>query len=232
MLEALQQPNAGHMQDPTTKTLSSLDSEMNAVLREAGNDEEKIAKYNQILHRYLTYQDKRKNTPIKVQVTGGDEVPAVVNDDADDDAVTKDVLESVPKSMTRRAKLLMRRLGRSTDVSWNERGELVLNATPVPGSNVADLVNDVLRKRKTVRPPVGWQAFARQLKTMNVPQEVVGNPSRWSFMTSLDTGLPPGVPEDEPAAAPRRVRSAGPGVPRARRRAALGIARVHKWTPY
>ena len=63
-----QQPNA-HMQDPKTKTLSSLDSEMNAVLQEAGGDGDKIAKYNQILQRYLTFQDNKKNTPLKVHVS-------------------------------------------------------------------------------------------------------------------------------------------------------------------
>ena len=263
LLEALQQrqqPSA-HMQDPTTKTLSSLDGEMNAALQEPGGDEYKIAKYNQILQRYLTYQDKRKNTPFKVQLTGEKKSITVDDDDNhDDDNVTKEVVESVPKSMERRAKVLMKRLKRSNEVSWNERGELILNGKSLPGSNVADLVNDILRKRKTVRPPVGWQAFAKQLRTMNVPREVVGNPTRWSFMTNIGGGHPPGVPEDDDADAaaaadydddddeedrPDKASPVG-GPPRgthrarARRRptgrgdarATLGLYRVHKWTPY
>ena len=50
---------------------------------------------------------------------------------------------------------------------------------PVVGSNVVDLVNDILRKRKT--DPLGWQPFARQLRAVNLPIELVGNVARRSY---------------------------------------------------
>ena len=55
-----------------------------------------------------------------------------------------------------KAKKLIDRL--KTEISWTDRGKLLQDGTPVPGSNMVDLVNDVLRKRRN-SDPVGWQAF-------------------------------------------------------------------------
>ena len=52
---------------------------------------------------------------------------------------------------------------------------------PVPGSNIVDLVNDALRKRKSFQP-VGLKTFARGLKDVNAPMDLVGNPERWSYI--------------------------------------------------
>ena len=46
---------------------------------------------------------------------------------------------------------------------------------------MVDLVNDVLRKRKTDYA-VGWEPFARHLKRLNVPMELVGNADRQLYM--------------------------------------------------
>ena len=74
----------------------------------------------------------------------------------------------------------------ASGVEWNDRGELVYKNTPVTGSNMVDLVNDVLRKRKTFEPQ-GWQTFARVLKDANIPMDLVGNPDHWSYMQSTRT---------------------------------------------
>jgi hypothetical protein len=44
----------------------------------------------------------------------------------------------------------------SPDISWNEKGELKYKGETVQGSNVVDLVNGVLRKRKYFNPQ-GWE---------------------------------------------------------------------------
>ena len=65
-------------------------------------------------------------------------------------AVEADIVDSVPKTMKVKAKKLMDRL--KTQLSWTDRGELIHGGTPVPGSNMVDLVNDVLRKRRKSVP--------------------------------------------------------------------------------
>jgi hypothetical protein len=42
------------------------------------------------------------------------------------------------------------------NISWSEKGELKYKGETVRGSNVVDLVNDVLRKRKYFNPQ-GWE---------------------------------------------------------------------------
>ena len=46
------------------------------------------------------------------------------------------------------------------------------------GSNLVDLVGDVLRNRKTVYPPMYSDAFLQLLADINVPEEFIWNKSR------------------------------------------------------
>ena len=82
--------------------------------------------------------------------------------------IEADVVGTVPKTMQAKARRLMEHLKR--DIFWTARGELIHEGVPVIESNVVDLVNDMLRKRKT--DPTGWQPFSRQLRAMNLPMEL------------------------------------------------------------
>ena len=75
------------------------------------------------------------------------------------------------------------------DITWTARGELTHEGVPIVGSNVVDLVNDLLRKRKT--DPVGWQPFARQLRAINLPMELIGNTSREAYIRQATTTATP-----------------------------------------
>ena len=68
-------------------------------------------------------------------------------------ATDKQIIDSVPKTMQNRAKLLVQKLNDHSDIiSWNNNGQLVLEGSIVPNSNIVDLVNDVMRKRKGFNP--------------------------------------------------------------------------------
>ena len=111
--------------------------------------------------------------------------------------------------MQAKASRLMEHLKR--DIAWTARGELIHEGVPVVGSNVVDLVNDLLRKSKTA--PTGWQPFARQLRAINLPMTLVGNVSRRAYI------------RPEPSITPSRRSSTPP-------RAASGSARRSlSWTP-
>ena len=62
-------------------------------------------------------------------------------------------------------------------VDWNDRGELLHEGVAIPGSNITDLVHDLVRKRKTF-DPIGWRQLASQLRGSNIPMELVGNVAR------------------------------------------------------
>ena len=68
-------------------------------------------------------------------------------------ATDKQIIDSVPKTMRNRAKLLIQKLKDHSDViSWNDNGQLVLEGSIVLNSNIVDLVDDVMRKRKGFNP--------------------------------------------------------------------------------
>ena len=135
--------------------------------------------------------------------------------------IEADVVDTVPKTMQGKARRLMEHLKR--DIAWTARGELIHEGVPVAGSNVVDLVNDLLRKRKT--DPTGWQPFARQLRAMNLPMELVGNVARRDYirqatMTTPTTSTPgrrriPATPRSGDGGSARRSLS---WTPLARRR--------------
>ena len=60
-------------------------------------------------------------------------------------ATDKQIIESVPKTMQNRAKLLIQKLkGHSDVISWNDNGQLILDGSTIPNSNIVDLVNDLM----------------------------------------------------------------------------------------
>ena len=76
------------------------------------------------------------------------------------------------------AKLLIQKLKDHSDViSWNDNGQLVLDGSTIPNSNIVDLVNDVMRKRKGFNPEHS-STFAKALAKINVPEDYVRNPDR------------------------------------------------------
>jgi len=87
------------------------------------------------------------------------------------------ILETVPKSYRARARLLMKHLHDKavpTRISWNDEGIVTIDGNVVKDSNIADLINDAMRERKTTRAE-GRAQFARLLRALNIPSVLVGN---------------------------------------------------------
>jgi hypothetical protein len=102
--------------------------------------------------RYLNVHDDYRPRPV-----------AVALEPVKQDLIINKILESVPKTMKAKAQLLLKKMKSSPDISWNEKGELKYKGETVQGSNVVDLVNDVLRKRKCFNPQE-WETFGETLR--------------------------------------------------------------------
>lgn len=166
MLEQMRAPV-----NPLHRTLSALDSEMQSILQRSDmSDEDKVQAYNQILQRYLEYQktDKKPSQTI-----------LEVNNPKID--IEREVMRTVPKTLRSKATSLLERIREDPNTSWNDRGEFVYKGQPVAGSNIVDLVNDMMRFRKKFLPH-GRYDFARALRHSHIPQELVGNDRVWSWM--------------------------------------------------
>ena len=173
--------------------MQTLDDDMKTILdRKDLDDGTKVTLYNQVLQRYNVLADKHVKEPIRVvtvneSVTGSGVEPGPEGAvRAPSSGLEATVLDTVPKTLQAKARRLMEHLKR--DVEWTARGELIHEGVPVVGSNVVDLVNDLLRKRKT--DPTGWQPFARQLRAINLPMALVGNVARRAYIRQATTATP------------------------------------------
>ena len=159
------------------------------------NDREKVVLYNQVLMRYNIFSDKSSQQPVRVTI----DKPPVKEDEEEDkekrteSGLENEIIDSVPKSLKQKARRLLDKI--KGTVSWNDRGEMVYRNVPVPGGNIVDLVNDALRKRKSFQP-VGWKMFARGLKDVNAPMDLIGNPERWIFIQTTTPSVAGGASKE------------------------------------
>ena len=192
--------------DTLGKKVQALDDEMMTILhRKDLVDRTKVTLYNQVLQRYNALSDKHVKEPVRVvslnesmsaaaaaapSGLGTGVEPGIVVEGtvgapttSATSGIEADVVDTVPKTMQVKARRLMEHLKR--DIAWTTRGELIHEGVPIVGSNVVNLVNDMLRERKT--DPIGWQPFARQLRAINLPMELIGNTSRRAYIRQATT---------------------------------------------
>ena len=123
------------------------------------------------------------------------------------------MLEGVPKTMKAKVQLLLKKMKTSPDISWNEKEELKYKGGTVQGSNVVDLVNDVLSKRKYFNPQ-GCETFGEALREANVSQDLIGHEDRWRYITQ--TKRTPRSRKLQQSPSP--IRPYSPTTPRSRRK--------------
>ncbi|KAJ8042582.1 hypothetical protein HOLleu_09367 [Holothuria leucospilota] len=89
---------------------------------------------------------------------------------------------SEKEKLSKAAQLLRKINSSNGDLSWTDKGELVVKDRVIKVSHMVDFINDVVRKRKGIIP-IGATDFAKGLAELNLPRELVGNPDRWKEMT-------------------------------------------------
>ena len=71
-------------------------------------------------------------------------------------------------------------------MQWDSiTNELTIDGKKMVGSNLIDLVGDVLRNRKTVSAPMYSDVFLKFLADINLPEELIRNKSRVAQFRSL-----------------------------------------------
>lgn len=188
--------------DPLTKKISELDVEMTDILKRQDLDEYNKAKlYQQTLQKYLQVKGKLlAPTPIPIETPLAPPMgqqPETTLDHTPTD-LKADIIRSVPATQKSKAGRLVDFISRSPSLGWNERGELMVHGHIIPGSHGVDLVKDLLRTtRSTKDPPLGWNTLADTLRSMNVPEDLVGNKTRWNYIkqSTPTRSTPPGLPE-------------------------------------
>ena len=222
VLESMQQQQQETRQDydTTSRDLKETDQSMQAILESDGHVQDKANAFQQALRGFLNRFDEYKNRPLgRVQLTPPEQ--STLDQDPPPpptqktDAVEEDVMISVPANLKKRAARILQRLKADPEVRWNDRGEFEYRGRLIKNSNLTDLVNDVLKKKRiSVKDPRGWETFAQALQRLNVPQDLIANNSRWRYMRKQDeldesleepsTPPPPGDEGEESFVTPPR----------------------------
>lgn len=197
MLENLQQQQqqrkSSPVPDAAVDSASEIGRQMAEILKEPEVTASQADAYHQLLRKYLLRLDQIRQRPLgTVQLAKNPNTSPFQTmrkvgevDETEDDnetRVERSVLESLPKTLKSKGKMLLSQLRKNPSVEWNDRGNLVYQQRVVEGSNAVDLLNDVLRQRKTSQDPTGWEVFASILKDDNTPKELISNPRRLRWM--------------------------------------------------
>ncbi|KAL4241034.1 hypothetical protein ACF0H5_001812 [Mactra antiquata] len=126
---------------PQVVQTAQLQNEMNHVLNEDTlSPSEKARQYGEVLHKFQQSHEKARSPSVPT-VSPAPPSPTTTTPPSLQDRI----LESVPHTMRCKAQLLMGMLKQHPHMTWNEQGVLEYEGKPAHGSNMIDLVNDVLR---------------------------------------------------------------------------------------
>ena len=98
------------------------------------------------------------------------------------------IVRGIPKTMRTRAIALLERLKARPDViSWDDMGQVKIDGTLIPKSNISDLVSSAMRSRKYF-DPVASRDFFDVLSNLNVPRDLVRNEEGLKKVTQKGEG--------------------------------------------
>ena len=129
---------------PMQKKMSKLDEEMSQILNSDLEESEKIKQYNQVLQKYLSLKERTIN-------------PRLVLEEEEKPIPAKDILKGFTKKNLIQAKKLLESIENNSSASWNSRGELIFDKTPIPQSNIKKLITDKIKKE--TKPSPGSEQF-------------------------------------------------------------------------
>ena len=232
LLERLQPPH--QPKNMVQDTMSELDLNMKTILeRNNVPPQQKVTLYNDYLKKYMLMNQKLEQPTaqeLTVQLEPTPQQEPAVQQAASQGLATQqaakqhvlgplemEIIANTPKAYKQKAAVLIQRLKQDKHMDWNQHGELVYKGKHIPETHIHDLVQDVLRKRKTHNPK-GWKIFAQALKEGHVPQDLIGNEDRWQFMQGT---------EIQPSSQPLVSSS-----PLEQRKIIKRKRKALKWTPY
>ena len=140
------------------------------------NDETKLDEYNEAMRDVALLRDgqTRARQPPPQQEKSTKRQP---DNETKSDHVDATVVNALPTSQQTNARKLMQLLRAQGDgvVSWTKNGEVQIRGQRVRGTNIVDLVSDVVRSTPTKTSAPERERFLNALADANVPETLVKN---------------------------------------------------------
>lgn len=149
--------------------LSDLDSQIQRILKMKKDDEEKSKLYVQALQKFVTFPHVNCVHPVSEI---GDDVQNEKKSSENHSDIENELMQSVPVKHKGTAHRIIH-FFKKNKISWNQSRELTASNNSIPGSDVIELVNFLLRYR--TRKPHGFEEFKEILNMNNFPKDFIKN---------------------------------------------------------
>lgn len=178
--------------NPRKGELYQREREMKEVLDEPDiPNDEKIRLFTENLNSMRKrYDELVKPKPLKIVMeakesreSGGE---AVEEPKTEEYSMEDSLINSLPKLMQNNAQLILNHLKNySKIIKWNESGEIIYKDETINGSNLTDLVANVLSPKNSSTPPLLHETiFLKALSETNVPELWIKNKSKKKLLQS------------------------------------------------
>ena len=171
IVQAVQQPEQEEMIKKYNLATSALDDSSTPLSQQ-------ISEYKDAIHDFSILRNK---------------MPVNHKQPVSKDKVVDEVLHLIPPTLKNDAENLMKRIKDDDVISWTPRGEVSIHGEKIIGSNIGDLIADVIRSTK--KPMPERQTFLKALLEMNTPEVMIKNKSALQEFRKLKNSRPPGIPE-------------------------------------
>ena len=176
MLDQMKKANLTPLTQPNKDRVVKEMAEMSSLLRDEGlPDSLKASRYSEKLKDYSTFANKLIEPTVQKQQQSSPSVHP-----------QQDMFASLPTTYRAPANVLMRELEKYPHmIQWNPTThEVSVKGQTLKGSNVVDLISDVMRTRKTAKVPIHGSSFLKTLADLNLPESFVKNKYRISQFRS------------------------------------------------
>jgi len=160
---------------PLQRPASTFDDAVRDILEGHEADDVKAKKYSMILNKFRV-----RNTKGEVE-------------DVIDGIEEEEILDSIPLHDRYKARRLLRAIKENPELELSERGELNYRQYKIPKSNIIDLIEDILKRKKSSEyRPIGWEEFAEGLAaSREIKQDIVTNVASWRLIEKVRNPPPP-----------------------------------------
>jgi hypothetical protein len=111
----------------------------------------------------------------------------VVSETKDQKLDVENIISSIPKKFAYKARVILNHIIHNTNkITWNDKGEVIINEKLIPNSHIVDLIKCSLYTYKNCNPR-GLKEFIHQLKDSNIPETIIQSGSG-------NVIPPPGIP--------------------------------------
>ena len=149
--------------------LSSLDSQIENILNNKSLPSDvKYNLYSQILNKWTDVRENMQK-PTKITVNKNPQPQQVY-----------DLYENIPKTFHKKVKKLMKFINSLANVSITPNGVVTIDGREMRNSNISDIITDFIMNKKS-RPPIGAKQLALEMKSNNIPLNMINNKNRLAW---------------------------------------------------